>query len=220
MVIQLNNTSKTFSSNNKSVTALDQISLDIEENSYCLIKGPSGCGKSTLLFTMGGMLKPSLGKVFLLGKDLYNLSEIERRKLTSGNIGFVFQSYHLLPYLNVIDNILIQDRLPFININNGFVMSMAEDLHLKDRLKHKPSELSIGEKQRVALIRSLASKPGIIFADEPTGNLDPENTEIVLSFLKKFKDDGGTVVMVTHNSVAEHMASRIISMKQGRIISN
>ena len=219
-MIEVKGISKIYKSGKKTVKALNNVSFNIEKNSFTLIKGPSGCGKSTLLFTIGGMLNPTEGEVRLYGKNLYSLTENIRRKEICSNIGFVFQSYHLLPYLSVIDNIKIQNKLPFIKINDEYIMDLIETLQLKDRLNHKPSQLSIGEKQRVAMIRSLASKPELILADEPTGNLDPENAGIVLSFLEKFQSEGGTVLMVSHSSDADNIGSRIIKLKQGRIIAN
>ncbi len=219
-MIKVENLSKTFKQAKNQVAALDGISFDIKQNSFTLIKGPSGCGKSTLLFTLGGMLRPEAGKVNVLGKNLYDLQEKDRRIHTRSNIGFVFQSYHLLPYLSVIENIKLGQKLSFNNIDQEYVETLIEELQLRDRLDHKPSQLSIGEKQRVALVRSLAYKPKLILADEPTGNLDPENSNIVLSFLENYRKDGGTVVMVSHSSDADSLVSGILRMKRGRIESN
>lgn len=219
-MIKVENLSKTFKQAKNQVIALDGVSFDIKQNSFTLIKGPSGCGKSTLLFTLGGMLRPTAGKVNFLGKDLYDLQEKDRRIHTRSNIGFVFQSYHLLPYLSVIENIKLGQKLSFNNIDQEYVETLIEELQLKDRLDHKPSQLSIGEKQRVTLVRSLAYKPKLILADEPTGNLDPENSNIVLSFLENYRKDGGTVVMVSHSSDADSLASGILRMKKGRIEAN
>jgi len=219
-MIIVDNISKTFNQSRNPVTALNNITFNIESNSFTLIKGPSGCGKSTLLFTLGGMLKPNEGSVSFMGKDLYNMNEKDRRIHTRSNIGFVFQSYHLLPYLSVIDNINISTKLPFNNIDKEYVGRLLEELHLTERLSHKPSQLSIGEKQRVALVRSLACRPKLILADEPTGNLDPENSEIVLNFLNSYRNNGGTIVMVSHSSDADQLATGILRMKKGQIGSN
>ena len=216
-MIELKNIYKTFQKGRNQVEALSDINLNISENSFTLIKGPSGCGKSTMLFTMGGLLHPSSGIVNLLGENLYQLNENRRRQVSARNIGFVFQAYHLLPYLSVIDNILLQNRLPFIGIDKNFVTQLIEDLQLQKRINHTPKELSAGERQRVALVRALSTNPKIILADEPTGNLDPENSKIVLSFFKKFQAEGGSIVMVSHSSEADDMADSTIHIRNGQI---
>ncbi|MEA1877604.1 MAG: ABC transporter ATP-binding protein [Bacteroidota bacterium] len=218
-MITLQNINKTFRKGKNRVEALSDINIKISENSFTLIKGHSGCGKSTLLFTMGGLLQPDSGSVNLLNHDLYKLNESNRRRLSARNIGFVFQAYHLLPYLSARNNMLLQNQLSYIEVDLKYVDQLITELKLQNRLEHKPNELSAGERQRVALVRALASNPGIILADEPTGNLDPENSEIVLSFFNKFQRDGGTVIMVSHSSEADKLADRTIHIKDGRILA-
>ncbi|MCK5821617.1 MAG: ABC transporter ATP-binding protein [Bacteroidales bacterium] len=213
-MIELKSINKSFQKGKKQIKVLSDFDINIKENSFSIIKGQSGCGKSTLLFTMGGLLKPDSGEVKLLGQDLYQLNQSSRRVFTAKTIGFVFQSYHLLSYLSVRDNILVQQRLSYIQLDLDLIDDMINELHLQDRLNHKPGELSAGEKQRVALVRSLAANPKLILADEPTGNLDPENSEIVLSFLKRFQQKGGTIAMVSHSSDADQMADQIIHLKK------
>lgn len=200
------------------MTALDNIDLRIDQGEFVLIKGPSGCGKSTLLFSLGGLLKPTSGAVRILNKDIYALSENQRLKFRSQEIGFVFQSYYLVPYLNVMENFMLLNKVNGARVTKDDMSRIAKRLHLEHRLDHKPSEMSVGEKQRASLARALALKPKLILADEPTGNLDPENAEEVLRYLEEFRKDGGTVVMVTHGSDADKYATRNIKVDSGNII--
>jgi ABC-type lipoprotein export system ATPase subunit len=216
-MINIQEITKIFRSNKGDVIALNEVNLEIPENKFVLIKGPSGCGKSTLLFTIGGMLKPSSGKLEVLGKSPYQLSEKERTYFLSTQLGFVFQSYYLVPYLNVLENILLSKKAGNKDVSPEQATKLAEELNIADRLKHYPSELSIGEKQRVALARALIINPQLILADEPTGNLDPENTREVLNHLENFQKDGGSVVMVSHGTEADELADMIIFMEKGKI---
>jgi len=219
-MIQAKDISKKFNSGKEEVVALDHIDLKVKRSEFILIKGESGSGKSTLLFIMGGMLKPTSGNMIVNKKDLFTLSEAERAKYRANEIGFVFQSYHLLPYLNVMENILLPDKLPGIGISKEEVYQIAGELGISNRLMHKPSQLSAGEKQRVALARALVTKPSVILADEPTGNLDERNTKEVLKYLKNFQNNGGTVVMVTHGNLADTYATRTIHLEKGKIVKN
>ncbi len=193
-IIETKGLSKIFHTGGKEVTALDNVDLNIQKNDFALIKGPSGCGKSTLLFAMGGLLNPSAGAVRV-----------------------VFQSYYLLPYLSVSENIMLLNKVDGINVTKEEVIKVAERLNIHQRLEHLPSELSVGEKQRTSLARALVVKPSIILADEPTGNLDPENAAEVIRYLYEFREQGGTVVMVTHGTDADKYATRHINMKEGRV---
>ncbi len=216
-MIEVKDISKKYNSGKNEVKALDGINLNIDASEFVLIKGESGSGKSTLLFVLGGMLKPTSGEVVVDGKSLFGSSEKERTVYRSKEIGFVFQSYHLLPYLNVMDNILLSNKLKGTEISKDESISLAEELGIKERLNHKPSELSAGEKQRTALARALITRPSIILADEPTGNLDEKNTREVMNFLQDFQKKGGTVVMVTHGNLADPYATRIINLNKGKI---
>ena len=216
-MISIQKITKSYTAGQNQVTALDSIDLTIATSEFVLVKGESGSGKSTLLFVLGGMLKPSSGGIVVNKRDLFSLSEKERAIYRAKEIGFVFQSYHLLPYLNAMDNILLLNKLDNIAISKEEVILIAEELGIKDRLYHKPSELSAGEKQRVALVRAMITKPSIILADEPTGNLDEKNTVEVLHYLKKFQDNGGTVVMVTHGNLADSYATRTVNLHKGKI---
>ena len=217
-MIEAKNIVKKFNSAKEKVIALNHVDLVVKKSEFVLIKGESGSGKSTLLFIIGGMLNPTSGKMIVNKKDLFSLSESERSKYRAGEIGFVFQSYHLLPYLNVLENIMLPNKLPMIHIQKTEVLKIANELGIADRLEHKPSQLSAGEKQRVALARALITNPSIILADEPTGNLDEKNTIEVLNYLKTFQKNGGTVVMVTHGNLADKYATRTIKLQKGELV--
>jgi len=217
-MIAIKNISKSYRTKKTEVTALNQVDLKIEASEFVLIKGESGSGKSTLLFILGGMLKPTSGEVIVNDKKLFSLSEKERIAYRAKEIGFVFQSYHLLPYLNVLENIMLPDKVSGANFSKEDAIKISEELGIEDRLYHKPSELSAGEKQRVALARALITKPALLLADEPTGNLDKENTLEVMKYFKKYQENGGTVVMVSHGDLADAFATRIIKMKKGQLI--
>ena len=217
-MIQLENVFKQFDGPGGKVTALDNVSLSLAQGELLVINGHSGCGKSTLLLTAAGMLRPNSGKVRLLGKhDPYDLSADMRSRLRAGSIGFVFQQFHLIPYLTVRENILA----PLLALSSEDPDRRAAELilqlGLEARREHLPSQLSTGERQRTALARALFNKPEIILADEPTGNLDDENTEIVLNQLRDYASSGGSVLLVTHNSKAADYATRVIKMRNGRL---
>jgi len=202
----------------KNINALDQVSISIDSGEFVAIRGPSGCGKSSLLLSIGGMSRPTEGELIIDNTSIYKLSKNERCHYRGTNIGFIFQAFHLIPYLSVKDNILSA------NIHSGKyrtdqVDALMDKFNLGLRSNHKPSELSTGEKQRVALARAFLNEPSIILADEPTGNLDPQNAIIVLNHLKEFQKNGGTVVLVTHQNNAEEYSDRTINMETGKIIS-
>lgn len=219
-MIEIKGLTKLFNSGGKQVTALDNVDLRIEKGDFALIKGPSGCGKSTLLFTLGGLLVPSSGAVRIADVDIYALTEKKRLRFRSQAIGFVFQSYYLIPYLTIMENFMILNKVHGLNVTQKEVYRLAERLNFDHRLNHKPAEMSIGEKQRASLVRALAIKPDIILADEPTGNLDPENAEIVLNYLEVFHKRGGTVALVSHGSDADKYATQHINLAQGGIITD
>ena len=217
-MIEAQNITKVFHSAKEKVVALNTIDLRVQKSEFVLIKGESGSGKSTLLFIMGGMLNPSSGRMMVNNREIFALSKGERAKYRATEIGFVFQSYHLLPYLNVLENIMLPNKLPDSHLKKEDAFLMAKELGISHRLYHKPSQLSAGEKQRVALARALITKPSIILADEPTGNLDEKNTIEVLNYLKSFQQKGGTVVMVTHGNLADTYATRTIKLQKGELI--
>jgi len=203
---------------NQEIKALDDVSFHVEKGEFIVVRGPSGSGKTTLLLTAGGMLRPTTGQVVMDGNDIYAMNEQKRGKYRAENIGFVFQMFHLVPYLNVIDNVLLAAGMVGNRAGHEKVKKILEGLGILEREYHKPSELSAGEKQRTALARALFNSPEIILADEPTGNLDPENAAEVIEHLAEFHRDGSTVVVVTHGSVADQYANRIINLRNGCIL--
>jgi putative ABC transport system ATP-binding protein len=217
-MIQLQQINKTFNGLSKPTEALRNIDLNISKGEFFVIRGPSGSGKTTLLMCIGGMLRPSSGLVRIQGQDIYSLSSNERSRFRASSIGFVFQSFYLVQYLNVLDNILLSAGMG--NDGNGQrkATDLIDHLGLTDRILHKPSELSAGECQRVALARALIHRPDFILADEPTGNLDPENSAEVINILNDYHKDGGTIILVTHGKDADRYADRMIALEKGKII--
>ena len=216
-MIVLKNVSKTYPTRSGQVEALGGVSLQIAEGEFVVVRGPSGSGKTTLLLTVGGMLRPTNGRVVIGENDIYAMSERKRAKFRAQNIGFVFQMFHLVPYLNVIENILLSVGVARDPAGKTQAKELLARLNISGREYHKPSELSAGERQRTAIARALLNRPRVVLADEPTGNLDPENAAEVIQYLAQFHHDGGTVIVVTHGSVADQYASRIIHLRGGRI---
>jgi ABC-type lipoprotein export system ATPase subunit len=216
-MVVLENVAKTYRRRQGDVKALSDINLRIEKGEFVVICGPSGSGKTTLLMTIAAMLRPTGGSVCVEQNDLYTMSISDRAKFRAENIGFVFQMFHLVPYLNVAENVALAGGVA--EESRGIVEAneLLEQLGLVRRAFHKPSELSAGEKQRAAIARALFNRPKIILADEPTGNLDPDNTASVLGYLSEFHHSGGTVILATHGTEAEQFADRIIYLRDGGI---
>jgi putative ABC transport system ATP-binding protein len=211
---------KEYGSGEDKVFALRDVSVDFYEGQFTAIMGPSGSGKSTLMHCIAGLDELSSGSAIIDGTDLSTLKDKELTELRREKIGFVFQSFNLVPTLTANENI----RLPLmLGNNNGdeeWIQKVIDTVHLQDRLTHRPSELSGGQQQRVAVARALASQPRIIFADEPTGNLDSITGAEILTFMRKAVDDlGQTIVMVTHDPVAAAYADRIIFLADGHIVN-
>lgn len=210
---------KLFKRKNSSVTALDDVSLDIKNGEFVSIIGPSGSGKSTLLLALGGMNAPSSGSVFFNDKSIYSLNITERAKWRASQVGFVFQSFNLIPYLTVYENVstglaLSGDK----NVTKEKIIPILEKMKIADRINHLPSELSVGQQQRVALARALVKNPNLILADEPTGNLDPETSKEVMSILQQMNDSGKTVVVITHSPAIADLTHRTIRIVDGKIM--
>ena len=184
--------------------------------------GASGSGKTTLLSMLGGMLAPSSGKVWLDSDSLYDGSVSERARMRQHKLGFVFQTFNLIPYLSALENVQIPLMLRGAPsaADERRIMELLTKVGLESRVHHKPSELSIGQQQRVALARTLANDPAAILADEPTGNLDPETREQVLTFLEDLQREGRTVIMVTHDPAAASRATRVIKLRDGAVVSD
>jgi putative ABC transport system ATP-binding protein len=218
-MIRLKNVTKSFSGPKGRITALNDISFSVPLGELLAINGPSGCGKTTLLLTASGMLRPDSGDVQLMEEYRpYELTPDKRSRLRAGLIGFVFQQFHLIPYLTVKENIIT----PSLSLSNENPERRAQELieqfGLQERENHLPPQLSTGERQRTALARALFNQPKIIFADEPTGNLDDENAETVLIHLRNYISEGGSVLLVTHSARAADYATRSLKMKNGRLV--
>lgn len=217
-ILQTENLTKIYGDGENAVHALHGINLTVEKGEFTAIVGTSGSGKSTLLHMLGGLDRPTTGKVMVDGKDIFSLSEEQLTIFRRRKIGFVFQSYNLVPVLNLYENIVLPLELDGKKIDREYIDQIAETLGLKDRLEALPNQLSGGQQQRVAIARALAGTPSIILADEPTGNLDSKTSQDVLSLLKVTSEKfGQTIVMITHNEEIAQMADRIIHIEDGCI---
>ncbi len=201
------------------VRSLDKVTLEVKAGEFLVLRGPSGCGKTTLLLTAGGMLRPTSGRVMLEGRDLYALDQRERNRVRRQTIGFVFQMFHLLPYLNVRENILLAANSDpeGTAARRELARALLERLGLESRAHHRPCALSTGERQRTAIARALLNRPRLVLADEPTGNLDPENATEVFRQLQEFHRAGGTVLLVTHGALGDTYADRVLEMRAGAV---
>lgn len=210
---------KTYGSGEAQIDALDDVSVEFNAGEFTAIMGPSGSGKSTLMHCIAGLDKVNGGEVWLGDTDITRLSEKKLTLIRREKIGFIFQAFNLLPTLNAKENIELPMSLSKKKINKSWFDTVVQTVGLKDRLTHKPSELSGGQQQRVAVARALASEPEIIFADEPTGNLDSKAGSEVLKFMRNAVDEHGqTIVMVTHDAYAAAYADRIIFLSDGKIV--
>jgi len=217
-MIRAENINKVFSGRHKNVQALKNISLKIKEGEFLSIIGSSGSGKSTLLLTLGGMISPTSGRVFWKNDPIYEWKLNKRADWRGQTIGFVFQTFNLLPYLNVYDNVQISLGLSARNGKNGEdVLKILDRMGLSDRLEHVPSELSVGQQQRIALARALVKDPQLILADEPTGNLDPITASEIINVLKEVNREGKTIVLVTHDPHLAKLADRTIKIVDGEL---
>jgi putative ABC transport system ATP-binding protein len=220
-IIQAENVTKVYRIGKVDVPALRGVSFSAEKGEFVSIVGPSGSGKSTLFYILGGLARATGGRVIIDGADFAQLSDAQRTELRKRKIGFVFQKFNLLPTLNARDNIQIAREISGRNgTDREFFDKVTEMLGVAGRLDHRPSELSGGEQQRVALARAIINRPAIVLADEPTGNLDSENSAIVLNMLREANQKfGQTVLMITHNPEAAEVGDRIIHMRDGHIVT-
>ena len=218
-VLRTENLKKYYGSSETMVRALDGVDLSVERGEFVAIVGTSGSGKSTLLHMLGGLDRPTSGKVFVDGRDISGLKEDALCVFRRRKIGFVFQSYNLVPVLNVYENIVLPIELDGNTVDEKYVRQIIGILGLKERLYALPAQLSGGQQQRVAIARALAAKPAILLADEPTGNLDSKTSQDVLSLLKVTGEKfGQTIVMITHNEEIAQLANRIIRIEDGKIV--
>ncbi len=217
-MLKLAGISKTFSTNQLEVKALEDISFTVAAGEVVAVQGPSGCGKTTLLLICGTLLRPTRGTVLIKGNDPYSFGADRRGSYRAATIGFVFQQFHLIPYLNVLQNVLVPHGALSHPDPRQRARQLVQHFNLEERVNHVPSELSVGERQRVALARALFNKPPLVLADEPTGNLDPENSVTVLDALCDYADGGNAVLIVTHDPTAAKRAHRIVRINQGRLV--
>ncbi|HBG0359954.1 ABC transporter ATP-binding protein, partial [Clostridioides difficile] len=217
-ILKVKDLKKIYGKYENEVRALDGIDLDIEPHKFTAIVGASGSGKSTLLHCVAGLDKPTLGNVYLDDVDLYTLNDDKLSEIRRQEFGFIFQSYNLIPVINVYDNIVLPVLLDGKKEDKEYVMRLINKLGIEKQIKKYPNELSGGQQQRVAIARALANRPSVIFADEPTGNLDSKTTNEVMNMLewcvKEYKQ---TLVMITHNDNIAKTADRIITIKDGKI---
>ncbi len=216
-LIEIRDLGKTYTSGNGLVTAIDHMDFFIDDKEFITIMGQSGSGKSTLLSTIGALNRPTRGKVFVDSLDLYSLSNEQRADFRSEYMGFIFQSFQLISYLTVLENI----KLPMAvtgrtkKEKNFMAMEVIQRVGLDEKSNRLPDQLSGGEQERVAIARAIVNKPPIILADEPTGNLDSETASQIMGLLKSLNSDGHTIIMVTHNTEMESFASRTIRVRDG-----
>ncbi|MBV4439768.1 ABC transporter ATP-binding protein [Clostridium tyrobutyricum] len=220
-ILRTENLSKIYGIGDTKVTALDNLNLKISKGQFVSIIGPSGSGKSTLLHILGGVDHPTKGKIYIEGTDISSMNETESALFRRRKIGLIYQSYNLIPTLNVEKNILLPMLLDSVNPKQEEFNKIVDMLGLTQRLQHLPNQLSGGQQQRVAIGRALIYKPSIILADEPTGNLDRKNTKTTLDLLKlSNKEYNQTIVMITHDEEIALSADRILKIVDGRIVSD
>ncbi|MBH7749982.1 ABC transporter ATP-binding protein [Clostridioides difficile] len=219
-ILQVINLKKYYGQNSNITKALDSVTLSIEKGEFISIVGTSGSGKSTLLNMMGGLDNPTSGKVIIKGKELSTMTDEQLTIFRRRNIGFIFQNYNLVPLLNVYENIILPIGLDGETIDKDFINEIINMLSLEEKLYDMPSNLSGGQQQRVAIARALVTKPAIILADEPTGNLDSRTSSDILSLLKvTSKKFNQTIVMITHNNEIAQLTDRIIRIEDGKIVN-
>ncbi|RGX04578.1 ABC transporter ATP-binding protein [Paraclostridium sordellii] len=218
--LKVSNLKKTYGKGESKVHAIDGINIEIEPNKFTAIIGPSGSGKSTLLHCMAGLDKPSSGNIYLDDIDIYTMGDDKLSKLRREEFGFIFQSYNLIPVVNVYDNIVLPVAIDKKKEDGDYIDDLINKLGISNQVNKFPNELSGGQQQRVAIARALSNKPSVIFADEPTGNLDSKTTDEVMDILKIcVKEFNQTLVMITHNDDIGNMADRVITIKDGKVLS-
>ncbi|CEK29926.1 ABC transporter ATP-binding protein [[Clostridium] sordellii] len=219
--IRVNNIKKIYGKGENAVKAIDGITLEIESGKFTAIVGESGSGKSTLLHCMAGLDKPTEGNVYLENQDIYKLNDDKLSKIRVEEFGFVFQSFNLIPVVNIYENIVLPVSIDHNKIDKNYIDDIIKKLGLENQIKKFPNELSGGQQQRVAIARALSNKPSIIFADEPTGNLDSKTSKEVMAILcMSVKEFNQTLVMITHNDDIANMADTVITINDGKVLSN
>ena len=219
-ILETKDLKKIYGSGENEVHALDGVSISVEEGEFVAIVGTSGSGKSTLLNMLGGLDRPTSGSVVVRGKELMQLKDEQLTIFRRRNVGFVFQNYNLLPILNVYENIVYPIEIDGSKVDKEFVRQIIHNLGLERKLKNMPNNLSGGQQQRVAIARALATKPAIILADEPTGNLDSKTSmDVILLMQSISREFNQTILMITHNEEIAQMADRIIRIEDGKVVS-
>lgn len=220
-ILTIENLSKVYGQGETAVTALDDVSLSVNKGEFIAIIGPSGSGKSTLMHLMGGVDQPTHGKVFVDGTDIYNLNETQLAIFRRRQIGLIYQFYNLIPVLTVEENIKLPVLLDGHEVDEQHFQKIVETLGLSDRLNHLPNQLSGGQQQRVSIGRALINHPALLLADEPTGNLDSENSKEIIDLLKMFNQlYNQTLIIITHDERIALQADRIIKITDGRVVSD
>lgn len=212
-MLELRNISKTFHGPQGAVRPIAELSLRVERGEFVAVQGPSGSGKTTLLLTAGGMLRPDSGQAIVGGQDIYALPAESRARFRAEHIGFVFQQFHLIPYLSVLENVLAPALAKSAPGLRERATQLCRAVGLEHRLRHRPSELSTGERQRCALARALLHAPPLVLADEPTGNLDEANANAILDQLQAYVGQGNALLLVTHDPRAAQRSRRIVTLK-------
>ena len=219
-LLEVKNLKKIYGSGENEVHALDGVSISVEEGEFVAIVGTSGSGKSTLLNMLGGLDRPTSGSVVVRGKELMQMKDEQLTIFRRRNVGFVFQNYNLLPIMNVYENIVYPIEIDGSKVDKEFVKQIIHNLGFERKLKNMPNNLSGGQQQRVAIARALATKPAIILADEPTGNLDSKTSmDVILLMQSISREFNQTILMITHNEEIAQMADRIIRIEDGKIVS-
>jgi putative ABC transport system ATP-binding protein len=215
----LESASRRYVVKGREIPAMNNVDLRIEKGEFVVVAGSSGSGKSTLLMLLGGLLRPSSGRILLDNNDIYSMDSRKLAELRARRIGFVFQTFHLIPYLNALDNVMV----PVLSGTGGAPRALRErarnlldEFGITDRMTHRPPELSVGQRQRVAMARALLLSPDILLADEPTGNLDSGSTSQLMTALSSFHKKGGTVVLVTHDTDLIRFGTRSLRLENGK----
>lgn len=221
VIIKAKNLSKIYGEKETSVKALNNVDVEFKENQFTAIMGPSGSGKSTLLHCLAGLDRATSGKILLKGQDLSTLNDKQLTKIRRDSFGFIFQAFNLIPTLTAEENITLPASIAGRKPDMEWVENVVKTVGIDDRLTHRPNELSGGQQQRVAAARAMATKPEVIFADEPSGNLDSKSSRELLTFMKSFVEElDQTIIMVTHDPFAASFAGRVIMLKDGEIASD
>ncbi len=220
-MIAVSDVTKSYIIGGNQVNALHGVSLEISEGDFMAVTGPSGSGKSTLLYTLGGLLTPNTGRVFVNESDIYSLNQRMRAKFRRDNVGFIFQTFELLPYLTALENVMLPLSIDGVSgwEQEDKAYDSLEKVGLDERADHKPTELSGGEQQRVAVARGLVNEPKILLADEPTGNLDQKTGDGIMGLLSDLNEEGQTLVLVTHDQSRTVIANKVIGMIDGGIMT-